>query len=131
MTAPLQRPGYSIAEVGLLPKVQLGYRCRQCARTSPHPEDVKARYCGECHVQYTGDIIVTNRDDPWLPGTNPIIRFPEVGCSVAAHGAIGWCCNCPHVKMQAEIGAWRLHAARQPVPGYAGAVKFSQEIVAS
>ena len=24
--------------------------CRHCGRTSAHPEDVKNRYCGHCHV---------------------------------------------------------------------------------
>lgn len=129
-STPLQLPGYSTADPALLPPVQLGYRCRPCGMTSHNRNDIKARYCGNCHTQYTGDVIVTNREDPWLPGTHPIVRFPEWGCSVAAHGAIGWCCKCPQVKMQAEIGAWRLHAARQPVPGYAGAVKFSQDVAA-
>lgn len=34
---------------------QTGFTCPFCARTSSHPEDGKAGYCGACHA-YTGDV---------------------------------------------------------------------------
>lgn len=125
---PVQRPNVPAADATgwELPKVTLGYQCRRCGRTSHNPTDVRERYCGECHVQFTGDVIVTSREDPWLPGTHPIIRFPDWGCSIHAHGAFGWCASCPHVNGRAELVAWRLHAGKNPTPGYAGAVKFTQ-----
>jgi hypothetical protein len=41
---------------------------------------------------------------------------PRIGCALSSHEVLGWCCNCPGVKLSAEVGAWRLHAAGHPIP---------------
>lgn len=43
--------GAQLADAGWRVRLErLSYTCPACGRTSYHPEDVKQRYCGACHV---------------------------------------------------------------------------------
>jgi hypothetical protein len=50
---------------------------------------------------------------------------PRWGCAVIAHEQLGWCANCPHITLSAEVGAWRLVAAGHPAPDVDWAVAVS------
>jgi hypothetical protein len=106
------------------PERRLAYVCHPCGITSVHPGDVEDRYCGKCHQRHTGDVVVWTWDDPWKPGTCPVLREPRIGCSTVSHDRLGWCNGCPRVK-GVEVLGWRLDALDAVVPGYAGAVAIS------
>jgi hypothetical protein len=113
----------------MAPPRTLGYRCRTCKRTSTSADDIGDQYCGHCHTRHTGDIVVATWDDPWDPGTPPILKPPRIGCSTVAHTKLGWCCKCPDVCAVAEVMAWRCYAMGDVViPGYTGAQAMTRQL---
>lgn len=108
------------------PVPKLVYRCVACDATSSAGGDVRA--CHGCGRSDTGDVAVINWDDPWAPGTPPILKPPQWGCHTISHARLGWCSNCRDVSVCAEVLAWRLHAMGEVVPGHAGAVAMSGQL---
>lgn len=109
------------------PPRTLLYTCPDCGRSSPQHEDIDDRYCGNCHKNTKGQVVVSTWDDPWDPGVHPVQRKTGWGCSIVAHQRLGWCSNCPGATARAEALAWRLDVTHNIVPGYTGAVRFCRE----
>lgn len=105
----------------------LVYRCPRCGSASPNVADVADRYCGHCHANTGGQVLVSTWDDPWDRGSHPLMLQPRLGCSTVSHERLGWCSACPAVDARAELLAWRLDALDCPVPGYTGAVRFCKD----
>ena len=42
--------GYDLVTVEAGGRLVLGIQCQTCRRISFHPNDVRERYCGHCHV---------------------------------------------------------------------------------
>ncbi len=110
------------------PPRRLGYTCNLCNNTSGMDDDVQDLYCGHCHLQNTGDLVVISWDDPWDPDHYPVLKPPRPGCAVISHERLGWCAHCPNISGTTEAMAWRLHAMGEVVPGHTGAVRMSKAV---